>query len=115
MNTSFDKDNYEYDGFDEYDECNKEHFSNFNNINIYSTSPLEKGIIFSKIENKIFEEISLKSEAQIKFNIVLDQIKINGIHKHYNKKIYNTVLLQLIKDRKIRQECKMWNEFIKSF
>lgn len=110
MNTSFDKNND-----DEYDQCDEDNFYNFNNVNIYSTSPLEKGIIFSKIENKIFEEISLKSEAQIKFNTVLDQIKINRIHKHYNKKIYNTVLLQLIKDRKIRKECKMWNEFIKSF
>ena len=108
MNISVDK------GDEDYDE-DQDHFYNFNNVNIYSTSPLEKGIIFSKIENKIFEEISLKSEAQIKFNTVLDQIKINRIHKHYNKKIYNTVLLQLIKDRKIRKECKMWNEFIKSF
>jgi hypothetical protein len=109
MNRSIDKDE------EDYHEHNQNNFCNFNNVNIYSTSPLEKGIIFSKIENKIFEEISLKSEAQIKFNIVLEQIKINDIHKHYNKKIYNTVLLQLIKDRKSRQECKMWNEFIKSF
>lgn len=108
MNRSFDKDDKDYDG-------DRDHFCNFNNVNIYSTSPLEKGIIFSKIENKIFEEISLKSEAQIKFNKVLEQIKMNSIHKNYNKKIYNTVLLQLIKDRKIRYGSKMWNNFITSF
>jgi len=98
---------------EEYDE--KENLYSFNNINIYSTSPLEKGIIFSKIENKISEEITLKSETLIKYNLVLEQIKINDIHRHYNKKIYDSVLLQLKKDRQIRHCSMMWNNFIKSF
>ena len=101
---------------EEYEEDEENvNLSIFNNINVYSTSPMEKGIIFSKIENKIFEEISLKSDAQIKFNMVLEQIKINNIHKNYNIKIYNAVLLQLIKESKMRHESKMWNNFIKSF
>jgi hypothetical protein len=88
---------------------------NFSNINIFSTSPLEKGIIFSKIENKITEEIKMNSEMQIKYHSVLEQIRINKIHKDYNRKIYDAVLLQLLQDVRMRYESKMWKQFINSF
>lgn len=106
--------NEEEEEYDE-DEIENLNFYSFNNINIYSTSPLEKGIIFSKIENKISEEITFKSETLVKYNLVLEQIKINDIHRQYNKKIYDIVLLQLTKDRQMRYGSMMWNNFIKSF
>jgi len=89
--------------------------ASFNKINIYSTSPLEKGIIFSKIQNIISEEIKINWEIQIKFHSVLEQIRINKIHKDYNRKIYDTVLLQLLKDSRMRYESRMWKRFIDSF
>jgi hypothetical protein len=106
-------DSYEEEDDDIFPMSNSLH--NFSNINIFSTSPLEKGIIFSKIENKITEEIKMNSEMQIKYHSVLEQIRINKIHKDYNRKIYDAVLLQLLKDVRMRYESKMWKQFINSF
>lgn len=104
--------------FEEEEEYDDEMFpitmNNFNNVNIFSTSPLEKGMIFSKIENKITEEIKINSDIQIKYHSVLEQIRINKIHKDYNRKIYNTVLIQLLKDIRMRYSSKMWNDLIRS-
>lgn len=118
MNESFEEEEEEYNN----DILFPMTMSNFNNINLFSTSPLEKGIIFSKIENKITEEIKINSEMQIKYHSVLEQIRINKIHKDYNRRIYNLVLLQLLKDNnrtryelnRMKYESKMWNNLINS-
>ena len=80
-------------------------------INLFSTSPEEKGMIFSKIENKITTpEIVIE-----KYDLVMKEIKMNSLHRNYNKKIYDTILLQLTRDWKIRHASRLWYGFINSF
>ena len=81
-------------------------------IDIYSTSLEEKSIIFGKIESELIADVL---DDQVKFKKVLEDIKIQCIHKYYIKKLYNTVLLQLLKDQRLRYTSKMWNNFITSF
>ena len=103
------------DSYEKDDDIFQMSTTNFNKIDIYSTSPLEKSFIFSKIQNIISEEIKINSEIKIKYNYVLEQIRINKIHQDYNRKIYDSVVLQLLKDYRMRYESKMWKQFIDSF
>ena len=78
---------------------------------IISTSLKEKSIIFADIENQLVVEHQFEN----RFLFVLNELKTNAIERKYIKKIYNMVLTQLIKDKKIYKNSQLWVNFINSF
>lgn len=77
---------------------------------IISTSLKEKSIVFADIEKQLVEPI-----VENRYLSVINELKLNFLQRKYTKKIYNIVLHQLIKDKQIRQNSKLWNNFITSF
>jgi hypothetical protein len=78
-------------------------------------SLFEKSIIFSRIEHKLTEEKNDTLYEQLKYNTVLHQLKMNTLHVEYNRKLYNVILRQLVKDHPERLAAKFWRTFISSF
>jgi hypothetical protein len=84
-------------------------------IIIESPSLVEKSIIFSLIEQNLTEQKVETLWEQLKFNSVLHELKMNSLHTEYNKKMYNMILRQLLKDYPERLAAKMWKRFVNSF
>jgi hypothetical protein len=80
----------------------------------FSTSPVEKGLIFRDIDvniNKIIFEGKIQDFYK-KHNKIIDDL-----HSKYIREIYNIVLLELRvykKIKKIKYESMLWNNFINS-
>ena len=98
--------------YDSFEENNNVEISN--DIFIKDSSLLEKSIIFRTIENKLFEVNTEFLQEKLKYNKVLNQMKINYIHNKYIRKLYNNVLRQMLKDRQIINAYKIWNNLINS-
>lgn len=80
----------------------------------FSTSPVEKGLIFRDIDkniNKIIYEGKIK-DFYTKHNKIIEDL-----HAKYIRKIYNIVLMELRvykKIKKIKYDSMLWNNFINS-
>jgi hypothetical protein len=84
-------------------------------IIIEQPSLAEKSIIFSRIEHKLTEQKVEVLSEQMKYNAVLYQLKMNSLHGTYNRKLYNMILRQLVKDHPERLAAKLWRRLMNSF
>jgi hypothetical protein len=97
--------------FEEEDETGLKTFCS-DIIIIEQPSLFEKSIIFSRIEQKLTEQDIDIVYEQLKYNTVLHQLKMNTLHAEYNRKLYNVILRQLVKDHPERLAAKFWKTFI---
>jgi hypothetical protein len=82
---------------------------------IVSTSLENKSVIFADIENQLETDHSnMLEELQTKFgyNKVLREIMIYSLHKKYINRIYQSVLYQLIRERRMREYSKFYYSLI---
>lgn len=78
-------------------------------------SLFEKSIIFSRIEHKLTEQKVETLHEQLKYNTVLYQLRMNSLHREYNRKLYNVILRQLLRDHPERLAAKLWRKLVNSF
>ena len=86
---------------------------------IVSTSLENKSIIFTEIENKLETTDSSNMledlENKCAYNKVLREIMIYSLHKKYINRIYQSVLYQLIRERRMREYSRLYHNLISSF
>ena len=95
--------------FDSAEEINDDETLSNGTISAPS-SLLEKSMIFCKIENTLFEDKIESLQEQLKFTFVLSELKVHYIQRKYQRKLYDVVMMQLLKDK-----TKLWYNLINSF
>ncbi len=86
---------------------------------IVSTSLENKSIVFTEIEKQLdsSSSSSLLEELENKcvYNKVLREMMIYSLHKKYINRIYQSVLYQLIRERRMREYSRLYHSLISSF
>ncbi len=77
----------------------------------FSTSPVEKGIVFGEIAKNIKK---IRYDDKIKDLCKKHSQSIDDLHMKYNKKLYNMVMKELIVYKKIRYNSMLWTDLISS-
>jgi hypothetical protein len=73
------------------------------------SSLLEKSMVFCKIENTLYEDKIETLQEQLKYASVITEMKVNCLQRKYQRKFYDIVVMQLIKDK-----TKLWYNLIHS-
>ena len=94
--------------FDSAEEINDDETLSNGTISAPS-SLLEKSMIFCKIENTLSEDKIESLQEQLKFALVLSEMKVNVLQRKYNRKLFDAVMMQLLKDK-----TRMWYNLIHS-
>jgi hypothetical protein len=86
---------------------------------IVSTSLENRSIVFTEIEKQLdsSSSSSMLEELENKcvYNKVLREMMIYSLHKKYINRIYQSVLHQLIHDRRNREHSRLYYSLISSF
>ena len=97
-------------------ECNNDDMLFFPCEDIVSTSVEDRSIVFAEIESQLVNSNMLEDlENKCAYNKVLREIMIYSLHKKYINRIYQSVLYQLIRERRIREYSRLYHNLISSF
>lgn len=98
-------------------ECNLNDDLMFICDDIVSTSLENKSIIFVEIENELETTVSSSNmleelESKCVYNKVMREMMIYFLHKKYINRMYQSVLYQLIYERRMREYSKFYYSLI---
>ena len=81
---------------------------------IFSTSPFEKSLIFSNIENLIINKNLDCENAKLKYDLVMRELEFINIDKYICRMKYSLVLKSLTDIKKYMFGYKMWKGLVDS-